>query len=326
MRGSLAPSSSRVGFFDIIDVVKNIDEVIDFVAVDRAEIFEVKRLEKHAGRHEGFEGLFGPFGELVDVFTDAGQFLEKKAELLAQLLQFFGGKGPAQEGGEGAHIAGDGHLVIVEDDDEVPLEDTAGLVQPFKGEAGGQRAVTDHGDHLGLFLLDKLTARDSEAGGNGGAAVPGGEGVERALAPAREPGNALMLSQGVERFPAAGEDFVGIGLVADIPDHLVVGGVEDIMDGNGEVDRAQAGRQMPAGARNDIDDLAADLGGEFGQPLPRQPLQVGRGVYGFKQAHDQSPASSFVALHHVRGHRPQGVGLGIETGQRPDRFGRKRAR
>ena len=57
-----------------------------------------------------------------------------------------------------------------------------------------------------------------------------------------------MLSQGVERFPAAGEDFVGIGLVADIPDHLVFGGVEDIMDGNGEVDRAQAGRQMAAGA------------------------------------------------------------------------------
>ena len=63
---------------------------LDFVAVDRPEVFEVKRLEKHAGCDEGLEGLFGTLGELVDVFTDPGQFLEKKAEFLAQLLQFFG--------------------------------------------------------------------------------------------------------------------------------------------------------------------------------------------------------------------------------------------
>ena len=32
-----------------------------------------------------------------------------------------------------------------------------------------------------------------------------------------------MLSQGLERFPAAGEDFVGIGLMTDIPYNLSLG-------------------------------------------------------------------------------------------------------
>ena len=51
----------------------------------------------------------------------------------------------------------------------------------------------------------------------------------------------------------AGEDLVRIGLMADIPDQLVVGRVEDIVQRHGQLDHAEAGAQMPAGHRHDID-------------------------------------------------------------------------
>ena len=57
-----------------------------------------------------------------------------------------------------------------------------------------------------------------------------------------------------------------IGLVADVPDQLVAGRVEHIVQRDGELDHAEPGAEMPAGHRN--------RGNRLGAQLVRQLAQV----------------------------------------------------
>jgi hypothetical protein len=62
---------------------------------------------------------------------------------------------------EGAHRRRDGHLVVVEDDQQVGVVDVAGVVEGLEGHAGGHRAVADHRDRPAVLA--------AQAGGLGHA-------------------------------------------------------------------------------------------------------------------------------------------------------------
>ena len=47
---------------------------------------------------------------------------------------------------------------------------------------------------------------------------------------------AIFLSYGVHFIPSAGHNFMGIGLMAHIPNQAVKRSIVDIMQGNGEFD------------------------------------------------------------------------------------------
>ncbi len=72
-----------------------------------------------------------------------------------------------------------------------------------------------------------------------------------------------VLAQGGEPLLAAGEQLVGIGLVAHIPDQPVAGGIEHVVEGQGEFDHAEAGRQVAAGAGHGGDDGLAQFAGRL---------------------------------------------------------------
>jgi len=80
--------------------------------------------------------------------------------------------------------------------------------------------------------------------------------VWRLLAP-RKAGNAAFLPQPAHGLAPPGEDFVGVGLVADVPHQPVFRGVEHGMQRDGEFHCAEVGRQMPAGARHRLHDELA---------------------------------------------------------------------
>ena len=62
--------------------------------------------------------------------------------------------------------------------------------------------------------------------------MPRCKGVVRTFAAAGKTGNSIKLAQGTKLLPSTGEQFVGIGLVPDIPDDLIPGGVENVMNRN----------------------------------------------------------------------------------------------
>ena len=77
--------------------------------------------------------------------------------------------------------------------------------------------------------------------------MPYAERVVFGLAAFGETRQAAVAAHGVHPFFAAGEDFVRIALMADIPNQMVFGRVIHIVQGDGQLDRAQIAGEMPAG-------------------------------------------------------------------------------
>jgi hypothetical protein len=83
----------------------------------------------------------------------------------------------------------------------------------------------------------------------------------------------------------ASQQFVGIGLMADIPDDFILGNIEDIMQGDGQFHGTQARCEVPSGSGDHIDDAASDLCGKPRELLSGQYFEIFRGLNGFEQTH-----------------------------------------
>ena len=144
-----------------------------------------------------------------------------------------------------ADVLRDRHVVVVQDDEQVDVE-AAGVVQRFPGEARAHRAVADHRDHAPVAAGEAVRDRHAERGADRGARMADAEAVVDALGARREGREAAALLDAAEPPPAAGQHLVRIGLVADVPDQAVVGRVEDVVERDRELDRAEAGGEVPA--------------------------------------------------------------------------------
>ena len=78
------------------------------------------------------------------------------------------------------------------------------------------------------------------------------------------------------RLAAPGQDLVRVGLVADVPHQPVVRRVEHVMQRDGQLHRAEIGRQMAAGLAHRVDQKLAQLVGQLRQLLALQLAQVRR--------------------------------------------------
>ena len=101
------------------------------------------------------------------------------------------------------------------------------------------------------------------------------EGVVFAFRALGEAAEAAALAQRADPGAPSGQDFVRIGLVADVPDDAVGGRVEHIVQRHRQLDDAEAGAEMAAGDRNRADRLGAQFVGDFGEVALLQPPQIG---------------------------------------------------
>ena len=70
---------------------------------------------------------------------------------------------------------------------------------------------------------------------------------------------------------AAGEHLVRIALMPDVPDELVARRVERVVQRDRQLDDAEPGADVPAGARADVDQARADVVGELRQLVAGEP-------------------------------------------------------
>ena len=77
---------------------------------------------------------------------------------------------------------------------------------------------------------------------------------------------------------AAGEDFIGVSLMANVPHQLVLRRVEDLEQGHGQLHGAQIGRQVPARAADRLNDQLADFTRQLVQSLQAQGPQIGGAI------------------------------------------------
>ena len=90
----------------------------------------------------------------------------------------------------------------------------------------------------------------------------------------REAGKATAGAYRPDAVAAAGQNFVWVGLVADVPNQLVGRGVEDMVERDGQLDDAKAGAKMPTGDGDSADCLGAQFVGNLLQVLRVDEAQV----------------------------------------------------
>ena len=89
---------------------------------------------------------------------------------------------------------------------------------------------------------------------------------------------AVVFTVAAEIIPASREDLMPISLVADVPYQLIIGGIEAIMQGDGELDHSQAGREMTTMNADRIYDILPQFGGYLVQLFPAKLFKVGGGI------------------------------------------------
>ena len=84
------------------------------------------------------------------------------------------------------------------------------------------------------------------------------------------------LADGVEAPHAPGQQLVHVGLVAHVEDELVLRRIEHIMHGDGQLHHAKVWPQVPAGARQGLNQPLTDLPGQGLQLSQRKAFDVRR--------------------------------------------------
>ncbi len=195
----------------------------EVVTVDGADVVEAQFLEPHAALPE-VAGVFLHAGGAA--FPALGQALRQLLGDIAPIEIGAARRGAGEIVRQRADGRRDRHVVVVEDDDQA-LVASAGVVDRFVGHAGAHGAVTDHGDDVVRLACEVAGAGHAEGCGNGRGGVAGAEGVVFAFRAAGETCQAAALAQRADAIAAAGQDLVGVGLVANVPDEPVTRGIED---------------------------------------------------------------------------------------------------
>lgn len=78
---------------------------------------------------------------------------------------------------------------------------------------------------------------------------------------------AAFLADGANLIATTRQNFVWIGLVANVPDELIERGVVDVVQRNGQLDRAKPGGEMSAGTAYAVEQIATQFVAQLRQVL-----------------------------------------------------------
>mmetsp|Transcript_85589 Transcript_85589/g.238151 ORF Transcript_85589/g.238151 Transcript_85589/m.238151 type:complete len:669 (-) Transcript_85589:2867-4873(-) len=265
----------------VAQVLQRRHEGVEVVAVDRADVVEAEFLEDRARHHHAL-------GVLLEL---ARKLVQRR--VLQHALRAFAGRGveaaahqPRQVFVQRADRRADRHVVVVQDHQQVAQQATvrhAGVIQGLEGHAGRHRAVADDGHRLVRQALQLESHRHAMGGRDRRGRMAGAEGVVLALVTAREAADAAELAQPAHAVAPTGQHLVRVGLVADVPHQPVLRGVENVMQSYRQLDRAQVGAQVAAGAGDALQHIGANLVGQLLELGAGQPTQIGRAVDAFEQ-------------------------------------------
>ena len=150
------------------------------------------------------------------------------------------------------------------------------MVQGLEGHACGHGAIADHGNALAPGVLHAGGNGHAQGGTDRRAGVAHAKGVVFTFGPFREAGQASLAADAAHLLAAAGQDLVGVGLVAHIPYQPVFRRVEYKMQCQGQFQNPQAGAEMPTGLAHRPEQECSQLPGQLGQIFRRKFTQPGR--------------------------------------------------
>ena len=255
----------------IADVFQHRQQMIEVVAIDWSDIINTELFEQRSARPEiprEFLGLAGPV-------------INKLRQVAPELLCCFAHGPVGAAGYEARQISRQGagwrrnrHIIVVKNDDEARMH-RASIVHRFIGHAGGHRTIADDGDDVGPLARQRVGHRHAKPGGNRSGRMRRAERIVFAFGAFGEAGQAATPAQGSDPVAPAGEYLMGIGLVADVPNYPVIRRIENIMQGNRELDHAQSRAEMTARYGDRVDRLSAQFVGDLSEISFVQAPQIG---------------------------------------------------
>jgi hypothetical protein len=184
-----------------------------------------------------------------------------------------------------------GAAVVVDHDDDGPVVRGGDVVERLPGHAAGQRTVTDDSDDRPRVPPDGEGLGQPVGVGQRGGGVAVLHPVVLALRPAGVSGEPAALAQSLEALDPAGEHLVHVALVPGVEDDRLARGVEDAVQGDGQLDRAEVRAQVPTGPGDAGDQRVTDLRGQRRQLVGRQRAEVGGGAEGVQERHEEVASS-----------------------------------
>ena len=246
--------------------------------INRADVVETKLLEQRGRHHHALGLLLQPLGQL-EQGRDRAQHrlangLGSGVEIAAHQLR--------QVAVERTDGRADAHVVVVQHHQQVAVGHTR-VVERLEGHAGTHRAVTNDGHCMAVVALALGGQCHAQGRRDAGAGMRRAKGVVDALGTLRKARDAAQLAQRVHAVAAAGQDLVRVGLVAHVPHQAVFRGVEDMVQGHGQLHRAQVGAEVATGLRHALQHELAQLGRQHLEVCAREPTQVCRVIDGLQQ-------------------------------------------
>ncbi len=266
-------------FFRIADILEHLDQGLDIMTVDRADVIEAKFLEQGAAGHES-AGIF------LDLARGA---VERTRHRPGELLRhppghkiFAGADQTGKRIAECAHGRSDRHVIVVEDDDQ-PVARALGIVHRLIGHSGGHCTVANHRNRAPGAARKFVGDGKAERGRDRGRAVRRAERVIFAFTALGESRQAPAHAKRADAVASAGDDLVRISLVADVPDQGVGGGVEHMVQRNGQLDHAEPGTKVAAGDRDRRDHLGTKLFRQLRKLVLIERADVRGRIYGIEE-------------------------------------------
>ncbi|MNM38346.1 hypothetical protein D3C81_490960 [compost metagenome] len=206
--------------------------------------------------------FFGAFDQLFDG-RQAGQH---SFAAFAQGGIEFAGKQLRQMIVQRAHVFGNRHFVIVQHHQHIRV-DVPGVVHGFKRHAGGDRAVANHADRAAILAFTLRGNRHAEAGADRGRRVANRQHVIFTLSTPGKRVQAVFLADGGNPVATAGQNFMRVGLVANVPYQMIEGCVVNIVQCHRQFDGTQPGRKVAAGAADAVQQVLPQFVTQLRQAL-----------------------------------------------------------
>ena len=141
-----------------LDGAQNGQQLIHIVAINRADVGKPQLLKQGATNRHAFEHFFGPLSPFLERL---GQHADSTLGRSLKVLEGLARIEPTEIAGHRANGWGDGHLIVVQDDDQ-PCAFVACVVQRLIGHAPRKRPVADDGNSIAHRFGAEI-ARDSKA-------------------------------------------------------------------------------------------------------------------------------------------------------------------
>ena len=117
-------------------------QMLEVMSVDRSRISEPQLFEKQPRKNRPLGQFFGPACQLLHIRSDVGNLPQQLPGFLPHFGVKLSGEGPVQIGGNGSDVLRDGHLIVVQNDEEI-FPQPSGMVQTFQRHAGSHGAIPD---------------------------------------------------------------------------------------------------------------------------------------------------------------------------------------